>query len=258
MSIHNSPKSRHFRNMSREESRPAGKLDSKFISLQEECHRRIASELHDSTCQHLVSASLSLMRVRNALSDPQRAEGLCEQVDASVSRALKELRSFTYLLHPLNLDEEGLKTAIEQYVDGFTARTSLPAKIAISPAVDHLSYEKQRSLLRIVQEALTNVYRHARATKVEITLEMRGRHFKLEIRDNGQGMAVQDGVCRFRPPSPGTGLRIMQARLEELGGKLEILSAPTTRCRGTILRATFPGDPPIEDGERGRSPEKCC
>jgi two-component system NarL family sensor kinase len=257
MAVQSPPKSRDLRNKHREELRGACKLDSKFISLQEDIYKRIASELHDSTCQHLVAASLNIMLVTKSLSDPQRVERLCEQLDASVNQALKELRSLTYLLYPHSL-EEGLKTAIEQYADGFATRTSLLVEIEISPAVDGLSYEKQRSLFRIVQEALTNVYRHARATKVEITLEVTGRHFELKIRDNGQGRAVRDGVSRFPSPSPGTGIRIMQARLQEMGGTLEILFARTTRRRGTILRASFPYGLAIEPGERRPAIEKRC
>jgi signal transduction histidine kinase len=215
-------------------------LDSEFASLQEELHRRIVSELHDSTCQHLIAASLNVVQLRNALSDPRKADGLCEQVDASINHALKELRSLTYLLHPQNLFEEGLKATIEQYAEGFADRTALAVDVAISPVVDRLSYEKQRLLMRVVQEALTNVYRHARATKVDIMIGVKERHFRLEIRDNGQGITSQDSLGRSRPPSCGIGLRTMQARLREMGGKLEILSAPTARHRGTSLRATFP------------------
>ena len=81
------------------------KLDWDLTRLQEELHQRIASELHDSTCQHLIAASLGMMQVRNALGDPLKAEQHCEQVDLSINRALEELRSFTYLLHPQNLSE---------------------------------------------------------------------------------------------------------------------------------------------------------
>jgi len=121
----------------------------------------------------LIAASLGVMQVRNALGDSLKAEQYCEQVDISINCALKELRSLTYLLHPQNLLEGGLKTTIERYAEGFAVRTSLAVELSISPAVDSLPHEKQRSLMRIVQEALTNVYRHARATKVDITIEAR-------------------------------------------------------------------------------------
>jgi signal transduction histidine kinase len=233
-------------------------LDSELVALQEELHRRIASELHDSTCQHLVAASLGVMQVRNALGDPLKADQHCEQVDLSINRALKELRSLTYLLHPQSLFEGGLKTTIERYAEGFAVRTSLVVEVSISPAVDSLSREKQRSLMRIVQEAMTNVYRHAKATRVDITIEAREREFQIEIRDDGQGMMGGNRVCRFRPPALGTGLRIMQARLEEMHGRLEILSAPTAARRGTILRATFPHAFAVEQNARRGALKKSC
>jgi signal transduction histidine kinase len=229
-----------------------------LATLQEELHRRIASELHDTTCQHLIAASLGVMQVRNALGDPLKAEEHCEQVDLSINRALKELRSLTYLLHPQGLFEGGLKTTIEQFAEGFAVRTSLAVELSISPAVDSLSHEKQRSLMRIVQEALTNVYRHAKATRVEITIEARKREFHLEIRDDGQGMMAGNRVCRFRPPALGTGLRIMRARLEEMQGRLDILSAPTAVNRGTTLRATFPHAFAVEQNGRRSALKKSC
>ncbi|MCP4620324.1 MAG: sensor histidine kinase [Bradyrhizobium sp.] len=220
--------------------------------LQEELHQRIASELHDSTCQHLIAASLGVMQVRNALADPQKAAQHCEQVDQSIDLALRELRSLTYLLHPQNLLEGGLKPTIERYADGFAIRTSLAVELSISPAVEGLPHAKQRSLMKVVQEALTNVYRHARATRVDITIEATEREFLLEIRDDGQGIVA--GHRAHRPL--GTGLRIMQARLEEMNGRLEVLSAPTALRQGTILRASFPRAVAVEQNNRRRALKK--
>lgn len=239
MSLQETPVSRHVRNGCGE-SRHARKANSERFSLQEKVHRQIASELHDSTCQHLVAASLILMQVRSALDDPLKATRHCDQLDISIDRAMKELRSLTYLLHPQDLFEGGLRATIEQFTEGFAARTPLSIEVSISSAVDGLPYGTQRALLRIVQEALTNVYRHAKATQVVITIEVRDGTLKLEVRDDGQGMAAADGACHFRPWAPGAGIRIMRARMQELGGQLEILSAPTALRRGTILRATFP------------------
>jgi signal transduction histidine kinase len=254
MSLQNPLASRNLRNAAG--VRRTCKLDSELATLQEELHRKIASELHDSTCQHLVAASLGVMQVKSALTDPVKAEKHCEQVDLSINRALAELRSLTYLLHPQGVFEEGLKTTIERYAEGFSVRTSLVVEISISAAVDRLSSEKQRSLMRVVQEALTNVYRHARATRVKIAIEPRGREFQLEIRDDGQGIMVRHGACLR--PTLGTGLRIMQARLEEMHGRLEILSASTAARRGTILRATFPHDFAVEQHGRRCVLKKGC
>jgi signal transduction histidine kinase len=199
-----------------------------------------------------------MMQVRKALKDPVKAEEHCEQVDLSIDRALKELRSLTYLLHPQSLFEGGLKTTIERYAEGFAVRTSLVVEVSISHAVDSLSREKQQSLMRIVQEALTNVYRHAKATRVDITIEAGEKAFQLEIRDDGQGMMVGNRLSRLRPPVLGTGLRIMHDRLEEMGGRLQILSAPTAARRGTTLRATFPYAFAIEQNGRRFAFKKSC
>jgi two-component system, NarL family, sensor kinase len=257
MSLQNTLVGRSLRNASGGVRRTS-RLDSELVALQEKLHRRIASELHDSTCQHLIAASLGVMQIRNALRDPQKAEEHCEQVDLSINRALKELRSLSYLLHPQSLFEGGLKTTIERFAEGFAVRTSLVVEVSISPAVDSLPREKQRSLMSIVQEALTNVYRHAKATRVDITIEARETAFQLEIRDDGQGMMAGNRVCRLRPPALGTGLRIMQARLDEMGGRLQILSAPTAARRGTTLRATFPYAFAIEQNGRRRALKKSC
>ena len=220
-----------------------GELDSELLALQEQLHRKIASELHDSTCQHLVAASLGIMQIKNALGDPPTIERHCDQLDVSIGRALEELRSFAYLLLPQDVCEGGLKAAIEQYAAGFAVRTSLVVDVSISPEADSLPYEKQRSLMRIAQEALTNVYRHARATRVDITVQAKDGEFKLEVRDDGQGM-VAAGEDRNRAPTSGAGLRIMKARLHEMGGRLELLSSRTGGRRETVLLAIVPHECP--------------
>lgn len=245
----NAPIGRNDRKTRRKELRLADKLGSQFMHLQEELHRKLSAELHDSTCQHLVAASLTMMQIKRAMNESQVGGILCEQVEESINLALNELRSLTYLLHPQNLFEDGVKAAIERYADGFAAKTLMPVAIDISSEVDCLSFEKQRSLMRIVQEALTNIYRHANASRVSIALVATGRQLTLEIRDDGRGMASQDSKRHLRPSSPGTGLRIMQARVQEMGGQLEILSAPAIGNRGTTLRATFPSDAVLKTGE---------
>ena len=218
-------------------------LNSELFALQEQLHRRIATELHDSTCQHLVAASLGLMQIRNALSDPPTIAKHCEQLDVSINSALNELRSVAYLLLPQDIFEGGLKAAIEQYAAGFADRTSLVVEVSISPEVDTLPYEKQRSVMRIVQEALTNVHRHASATRVDISIQTTEAEFNLEIRDDGHGVEAVDGTHRFPGPTFGAGLRIMQARLLEMGGRFEIFSSLTEGRRATVLLATFPYEP---------------
>ncbi|MDF0519377.1 histidine kinase [Bradyrhizobium yuanmingense] len=208
-----------------------------LLSIQEEIQQRIASDLHDSTCQHLIAASLGLMRIRQTMGDQVGAARLCDEIDASIDEALREIRAFAYLLHPQNLTDDGLKDTIEHYADGFAARTSLRVTTRIVSGVDRLPYEKQRSLLRVVQEALTNVFRHARATEVSIVIQRAGGHFRLTVSDNGRGL--QAGRTN-QAISAGVGIPAMRARLEQIGGSLEIRSDPAAHRSGTVLCAVFP------------------
>lgn len=214
-----------------------------LVSIQEDMQQRIASDLHDSTCQHLIAASLGVMRMRSSLSESTDAERLCDDIDASIDQALKEIRAFAYLLHPQNLTIAGLKAAIERYADGFAARTSLRVNASISPEIDRLPYETQRSLLRVVQEALTNVFRHARATEVEIAVETTGNHFQLSVSDNGRGMPPGQALGDAIAGPPGVGILAMKVRLQQIGGILEIRSGPGTGRTGTTLSAVFPRGP---------------
>jgi two-component system, NarL family, sensor kinase len=215
------------------------RMGAKLISIQQDMQQRLASDLHDSTCQHLIAASLSVMRIRAALADPANAERLCDDIDASIDHALKGIRAFAYLLHPQTPTVDGLKATIEQYARGFAARTSLKVVTEITPEVDRLPFRKQRSLLRIIQEALTNVFRHARATKVGVAIDATESDFRLRVRDNGRGMPGGAGRYDASETSLGVGIPVMRARLQQFGGTLEIRSTPARRS-GTTLCAVFP------------------
>jgi two-component system, NarL family, sensor kinase len=238
----------------------AANLDVRLLSLQEEVHQRIASDLHDSTCQHLIAATLNVMRMKRALNDIGSAERLCDDIDASINQALKEIRSFTYLLHPQNLHADGLKTTIEQFVDGFSARTSLQASLDVAPEVDKLSYERQRAVLRVIQEALTNIFRHAKATQVQVAIKATPTHFRLRISDNGRGMPIGYARSGFQSISSGVGIPAMRARLQQMGSALEIRSSSAPERRGTTLCAAIPHAlprktarlPVLSDNPRGR------
>ena len=217
-------------------------MNLRLASIQDQIQQRIASDLHDSTCQHLIAASLGLMRIRTSLGDAVSIERTCDEIDASIDEALREIRALAYLLHPQDLTIDGLKATIEHYAEGFAARTSLEVETRIASDVDRLPYATQRALLRVVQEALTNVFRHAKATEVQIVLEPTDGHFRLLISDDGRGMQVQQSRSGTSPISPGVGIPAMRARLRQIGGTLEIWSGPATGRAGTVLCAELPHD----------------
>lgn len=227
-------------------------LQTQMLSLQAAMQARIASDLHDSTSQYLVAAGLHLVRLRRVAKDIIDADRMCDEIDDSIQRALREIRAFTYLLYPQDLPAEGLKRAIEQFAVGFSARTSLESCLDIPAEIDRLPHEMQCSLLRVVQEALTNVYRHARATRVTIAMQATDTHFILRISDDGRGMAI--GHMKTRPMPFGVGILGMRARLRQMGSVLKIKSSSGKKSSGTTLCAAIPRFP----GRRRVSKASCA
>ena len=174
----------------------AEELSERLVNLQEEERQRIAQELHDSTAQHLVAANLNLMSLRSKAGPGSEEAELWDEVEASMQEALKELRTFSYLMHPPTLHADGLRSTIRQYIDGYANRSGLTVEFRSSPKVDKLPFQMQRSLLRIVQEALANVHRHASASRVFVDMRQIAGRLHLTITDNGrglEGMSEQEG-----------------------------------------------------------------
>jgi PAS domain S-box-containing protein len=206
-------------------------------TLQDEDRRRIAKELHDSTAQHLVAIGLNLMRINDAAVGSETLE-ILNEIDGSLEEATKELRAFTYLLHPPDLQSEGLSATLRRYAEGFGRRAGLKISVRLCHDLDHLPLPRQQTLLRIVQEALTNVYRHGCATCVSIHFRRRDRRLRLVIRDNGHGTEESSGRRTGEPFRLGVGIPGMIARMREFGGNLDIQCHPN----GTAIRATVPFD----------------
>jgi two-component system NarL family sensor kinase len=210
-------------------------LSEQLLALQEEERQRIARELHDSTAQHLVATNLGLMRLTGEIRhSPAAALTTCGEIGDLLDRALLELRVFTYLLHPPNLADEGLHATLRAFIEGFAGRTGLQARVRISDAVDHAPPDIQRSVLRVVQEALANVHRHAGASQVDVGAKLVGDRLVVRIRDDGLGMAMAGGAGgRLRM---GVGIPGMHARLRQFGGDLKL----RTSSKGTSLLAYVP------------------
>jgi two-component system, NarL family, sensor kinase len=209
-------------------------LSAQLLALQEEERQRIARELHDSTAQHLVATNLGLMRLAGEIrQSPCAAVKTCGEIGDLLDRALLELRVFTYLLHPPNLADEGLQATLREFIDGFAGRTGLQARVRISDAVDEAPPDIQRSILRVVQEALANVHRHAGAARVHVGAKVVEGCLVVRVRDDGRGMTVAGAGGHFRM---GVGIPGMHARLRQFGGDLKI----RTGSKGTSLLAYVP------------------
>jgi two-component system NarL family sensor kinase len=237
---HTTARLRHAESQYDATRRQVDNLTDRLMSIQEDERQRIAAELHDSTSQHLAAASINLMRMKAAESDPKGAAEAYEEIKASLREAQTEIRIFTYLLHPPNLDSLGLKRTIETFSEGFSARTGIKSRVRIAAAVDHLPYEVQRSVFRVLQESLANIHRHSSATRTTVVAEFRDGTLSMSVSDNGRGFQLTPNAGSELGVSLGVGIPGMRARLRQFGGNLEIESDE----RGTSLRAFIPVNDP--------------
>jgi signal transduction histidine kinase len=205
-------------------------LSARLMNLQDDERRRIARDLHDSTAQNLSALEMNMSVIASLASD-DKTRKVADETAAISRQVCQELRNISYLLHPPLLEEEGLAFAIRWFADGFTKRNNIPVFLDLPDDFPRLAEDKETALFRIVQEALSNIYRHAGATKAWITLQ-RGENGEilLEVRDNGEGLPEGFSFSK----SVGVGLAGMRERMKQLGGTLELDSSPygvSVKCR---------------------------
>jgi two-component system, NarL family, sensor histidine kinase DevS len=202
----------------------------RVIEAQELERRRLARELHDETGQALTSILLGLKGIRAAASD-EEAERAEAELRELVVQALQDVRSLAVELRPAALDDFGLVPALERLAGTFSERTGLRATVAASLGDTRLPPETETVVYRLVQEALTNVVKHAAASEVGILLTRRDGGVSAVVEDDGQGFAAAD----IR--NEALGLVGMRERLALLGGTLAIESSPG---EGAALIAFLP------------------
>ncbi len=218
-------------------------LAASVLRTQDQERRRIARELHDSTGQNLIAGTLITRRIQDLM--PQAAKPLLHQLDGVLQQSIRELRTLSYLLHPPLLDEAGLATALRCYIDGYVERSDIAVDLDVTSDFGRLAPDTELVLFRIVQEALTNVSRHANSTTASIRLQRQhgatGEIVELEIEDAGRGMPqagrhVLTSGAKASGTRQGLGLASMRERLHQIGGALEIES----KAGGTCVRAIIP------------------
>lgn len=208
------------------------KLTQRVFDAQEEERGRVARELHDGISQILVGVRYALDTARRRLSagDPRAAENLDNGIE-HLSGAIQEVRRISRDLRPGVLDDLGLGPALKALIEDFGDRTGIETEFGTVVFRNRLDGNAKTALYRIAQEALTNVERHAKATRVSIDVRGHSRGATMRISDNGSGLS-QDGTGA----ASGLGLRNMQERIEQLDGSLRILSSKT----GTVIEASVP------------------
>lgn len=224
-------KAEHAQQQAREELR---ELSANLQNIREEEKTRIARELHDDLGQQLTALKMDISSVEGALgasaSEPVREhlQGMRRLIDVTVA----SVRRIAADLRPVMLDDLGLIPAIEWLANDFTNRYGIEVERDIETGDARFSPAGATALFRIVQEALTNVARHADATLVMLTLRAKDRTFVLSIADNGQGAHRTEA-----PAAKSFGLLGVRERAHMLGGAVDI---HTAHGKGFVLTVTIP------------------
>ena len=211
------------------------RLSSSLIAAQDEERRRIARELHDGLGQELSAAKMMLDGILRPDVSADWKERAVTDSSSSIDRAIQQVRNVSHLLHPPLLDEIGLSCALAQYLEGFTKRSGIETSIDM-PSHDFPRFkpELETAIFRIVQEALTNVFRHSGARNARVTLVKSENQIVVVVRDDGKGLA--EHVLEFRPGSIGVGIGGMRQRVKEFGGEVRLQNTNP----GTLVEVTIP------------------
>jgi PAS domain S-box-containing protein len=212
-------------------------------ALEEEI-KRIAHALHDEAGQLLASVHIGLAEVAREL--PPHVSRRLEDVRGLLTKIEEQLRHLSHELRPTILDDLGLRPALEFLADGVSRRTGLQILVEGAPA-KRLPAPTETALYRIVQEALTNVTKHAQATRVTIRFARDGRVLRCTIRDNGTGFDVL--AVQARRGARGLGLIGIQERLNAVGGTLNVISTPGS---GAELVISVPAETSGADADSPR------
>lgn len=210
-------------------------LSGRLLSMQDEERRRFARELHDGLGQELSAAKM----ITDSLALQESAKSAhhdLDQISTLIDGAIQKVRSLSHLMHPPLLDEVGLRAALLWYSEGFSKRSGIETSMQLDPPdFPRFSKDLEMAVFRIVQEALTNVFRHSGASQCCVTVSNKDSQVLVAVRDNGKG--VSDGVLTFRPEAIGIGIAGMRQRVKEFDGALRIRNAESA---GTLVEVVLP------------------
>jgi signal transduction histidine kinase len=209
-------------------------LSGRLLRLQDDEHRRLARELHDTTAQNLAALGMNLQIVQDEACSTLTADArqiLSESMNLA-DQCIRELRTFSYLLHPPVLDDLGLGPALNWYTSGFARRSGVHVELLIPSKLERLPASVETAVFRVVQESLINIHRHSGSKVARIRLVSGRGELVLEVEDEGRASKASRSCWE-----PGLGIAGAEERLRELGGRLELDQTPSG---GTIIRAMIP------------------
>ena len=197
------------------------RLSHSLMTAQDEERRRISRELHDGLGQDLTAVKMILggLVQPNQLKDSTENKTIAE-VLSMMDSAIEQVRTMSHLLHPPLLDEMGLLSALRWYTEGFAKRSGVETVLDVPKNFPRLESEIEMAIFKIVQESLTNVFRHAEAKRAVVQLEERDGNALISIEDNGKG--VGSGAEELHPNSYGIGVIGIKQRAAEYDGQVTL------------------------------------
>jgi two-component system sensor histidine kinase UhpB len=214
-------------------------LSSKLLTIQEQERKRISAELHDELGQALAVMKLRLKSIERGLSKNQTAiRDECNSTLQYINEVIENVRRLSRDLSPSILEDLGLSSALRWMLDEFTKVYHIDVTLEMAE-IDHLFSRKAQVILyRIFQEALTNIGKHAQATRVSIVIKKDEDKISFSVEDDGKGFDLSRAARRDMTPK-GIGLATMNERVRMLGGSLHLMSQKTG---GTRITFTVPPD----------------
>jgi signal transduction histidine kinase len=206
-----------------------------LLHAQEQERQRIAIELHDSMSQHLVGLLMGLASLRKRLGDDPGGRAIADEMRKLIMQAVQETRVLSYLMNASGKEPEDFDASVRRFVEGFGRRAGLTVTFEAEGRVNRVGAAIRHAIFRVVQEAMSNVYRHAHATKVAVKLVGRGGLLTVSIADDGRDVRREADFGENAPPL-GVGIPGMRVRVEQLGGHLEV----TFVAEGATVVASVP------------------
>jgi PAS domain S-box-containing protein len=214
------------------------RLSSRLMTMQDEERRRIAREIHDGLGQELAAAKMIMDGILAKDTTPGMQKAAIE-ASQLVDRAIQQVRTISHLLHPPLLDEVGLVSALRWFIEGLTERSGIEIQLeVVPPDLRRLKPEYETAIFRIIQEAVTNMFRHSKAHKGKVSMVEKDGSIFVTVQDDGKGL--EEEVVQLRPESVGIGIGGMRQRVTELGGSLRLANANP----GTIVEVVIPARRP--------------
>lgn len=199
-------------------------LSGRVLNIQDEERRRLARDLHDDIGQQLTGIKMMMDRIQN------------HEASQAAEQALTTVRNLSYLLHPPLLDETGLRSALHWFIEGMSKRSKIDISLSVMPVnFPRFTSEIETAIFRVIQESLTNVFRHAQSDTAKVEIEKQSEWITVRIRDYGKGVDRDLNTSSFGAKM-GVGIAGMRERLRQFGGDLTVRRGEP----GTVVEAHIP------------------